>query len=188
MQAWPPGLTCNDGKAVPEPLAEFDALWNERAGELARLALAMGIERSATGDVVHDVYLTARKKQPPGLADDALWKWLVRVTVNRCHLEHRRTARWRTAWQRLVRRENGRATADLEPAIDRNEHRLIVRETLKQLDPKLKTVLVLRYFADFNSKEIAEILGLADSTVRGHLRTARERLAAELGKAGYCHE
>jgi RNA polymerase sigma-70 factor (ECF subfamily) len=172
--------------------AEFDALWQEQAGELARLAGAMGVERTAVADVLQDVYLTAWRKRPANLPAEDQRKWLVRVTVNRCNLEHRRAARWRAAWQRLTHHTNGRVASEASQQADqtteRNEQREAVRRGLKQMEPKLRAILVLRYYADFNSKQIAEILGLADSTVRGHLRAAREQLAAQLGRAGYGHE
>jgi RNA polymerase sigma-70 factor, ECF subfamily len=171
-----------------EAEVEFDALWQEQAAQLARLAAAMGVERSAVSDVLQDVYLTAWKKRPRDRPAEELRKWLVRVTVNRCNLEHRRATRWRAAWQRLVHRTNGQLAAEPDQTTEHDEHREAVRRALKQMEPRLRAILVLRYYADFNSRQIAEILGLADSTVRGHLRTGREQLAAKLDRAGYRHE
>jgi RNA polymerase sigma factor (sigma-70 family) len=56
---------------------------------------------------------------------------------------------------------------------------------LDGLEPALRSVLVLRYFAELDSKEIGNILGLPDSTVRSRLRAARRKLAWELKRAGY---
>ena len=56
------------------------------------------------------------------------------------------------------------------------------------MDEKLKTPLVLRYFQNMNSSQIAEILEVADATVRTRLRQGRMKLAAELRKAGYEHD
>ena len=59
---------------------------------------------------------------------------------------------------------------------------------LGRLDLPMRTILVLRYFAEFDSKEIAKILDMPDSTVRSHLRTGRQQLALELKRAGYQHD
>lgn len=174
-----------------EPTAEFDTFWQQQVGELARLAGAMGVERNAVGDVLQDVYLTGWKKRPGDLAAEDLRKWLVRVTVNRCNMEHRRAARWRAAWHRLVHRTNGLVSGEdsnIGARCELDEQRDAVREALKHLEPNVRAILVLRYYADFNSKQIAEILGLADSTVRGHLRGGRQQLATALTRAGYSHE
>lgn len=166
--------------------------WDDVAGELRGLAGALGMRPEAVGDVLQDVYLAAFGGGPPGGDREDLRRWLIRVTVNRCNLEHRRKTRWRAAWRRLVDRTNGEAAegTSQQPSevAGRREERDLIRRALERLEPRLRTVLVLRYFADFNSREIAAMLEMADSTVRGHLRTAREKLARELQRAGYRHE
>jgi RNA polymerase sigma-70 factor (ECF subfamily) len=57
-----------------------------------------------------------------------------------------------------------------------------VRRTLRELDGELATVLVLRYFCDFDSREIGEMLQLPPATVRSRLRAARKRLADGMSK------
>ena len=59
-----------------------------------------------------------------------------------------------------------------------------MRENLQRLDDTLLPPLVLRYFCQLNSNEIAEMLGLPASTVRGRLRDARMILARKLQKRG----
>ena len=88
------------------------------------------------------------------------------------------------AWRRLVERTNGATPHDTShEAVDivgRREQYDLIHRALARLDPSLRTVLVLRYFVDFSSREIADMLDMADSTVRGQLRAGRKRLATEL--------
>lgn len=51
-----------------------------------------------------------------------------------------------------------------------------VREALKQLDPKFREVLVLRYINDFGPKEISEITGETENVVSVRLHRATKRL------------
>jgi DNA-directed RNA polymerase specialized sigma24 family protein len=60
----------------------------------------------------------------------------------------------------------------------------IVRQSLQKLDDSLLGPVILRYFCDFNSKEVAETLGLKSSTVRSRLRDARMKLAKQLLERG----
>jgi len=60
----------------------------------------------------------------------------------------------------------------------------IVRNSLQKLDDLLLAPMVLRYFCDFNSKEIGKILALSPSTVRSRLREARMILAKGLLERG----
>ena len=68
------------------------------------------------------------------------------------------------------------------------EQQALVRKALTRMKPDLRSVLVLRYFAELDSKEIGKMLELPDATVRSRLRAARRELAEELKRAGYHHE
>ena len=166
----------------------LQSVWEEAAPELARLVRAMGIDPNCADDVLQDVYLTAWRKPPANLGQIELKRWLIRVTTNRCNLEYRRRARWRNVFRVLCgpwSNSNHRSQPD---AADLAEQRESIRSGLKRLEPTLRSVLVLRYFAEFDSKEIGRILELPDSTVRSRLRAARKRLAVELKQTGYRHE
>ena len=111
------------------------------------------------------------------------------MTINRCHLEHRRQTRWLRrvgGLTRLLGRRSEEKDAT-EVASDKEEAAL-VRRALEQLEPQMRSILVLRYFTGLDSGEIGRILQLPDSTVRSHLRAAREKLALELRRAGYRRE
>ena len=172
---------------MPDPVEPLLAsVWQELSADLRRLVGAMGIDRGQADDVLQDVYLTAWQKHPAGVDRSELRRWLLRVTANRCNLEHRRKSRWQAALERL-RQSAGRASRVAEPAADasRREELEAVRRALGALAPQLRTVLVLRYFAELDSREIGRILGMPDSTVRSHLRAGRKRLASALKRSGF---
>jgi RNA polymerase sigma-70 factor (ECF subfamily) len=160
---------------------------------LARLLRAMGIPAAKVDDLLQDVYLSAWQKQPPGLAPGELRRWLFRVALNRCNLEHRVQSRWQRLWRRWVGQSEpgGNHAALGSTVLDaacRQEDKELVRGALGRLEPKVRSILVLRYFAEFDSTEIAKILEMPDSTVRSHLRAGRQQLALELKRAGYQYD
>jgi RNA polymerase sigma-70 factor (ECF subfamily) len=165
------------------------SVWQETAAELSRLACALGIAPGRAEDVLQEVCLVALGKPPPATDREELRRWLFRVTINRCRLEHRRRSRWQKVLHglaRLRRHAGGRDDpAELAASADERE---MVRRALDRLEPRGRTVLVLRYFAELDSREIGKILQMPDSTVRTHLRTARRQLALELKRAGYRDE
>ena len=59
-----------------------------------------------------------------------------------------------------------------------------VRRALIELDPSLLLMVVLRYFCDFDSKAIAEMVEMNASTVRARLHEARMILAGRLTQRG----
>ncbi len=166
----------------------LESVWSETASQLSRLVLAMGLRADRVDDVLQDVYLIALRKHPPELGRDDLRLWLYRVAVNRCNLDHRRGRRWQAVWQKLVIFCPRSVESGAEDATRHDEQQQLVADALKTLDPELRTVLVLRYFENLNSKEIGRILELSDSTVRSHLRKARCRLAKALKGVGYDDE
>ena len=66
--------------------------------------------------------------------------------------------------------------------------RLDVAQALRALTPMQRTAVTLRYYADLNSREIGEVLGIPEGTVRSHLSAARARLGRmldpQLGERG----
>jgi len=166
----------------------LQAVWEEAAPQLARLVAAMGIGFGGREDVLQDVYLAAWQKAPAEAGPVELRRWLIRVAVNRCNLEQRQRSRWRTMWQGLAARWSRPDCDDGEAAASQAEERAMVRRALTRLAPQARSLLVLRYFAEFDSAEIGKILEQPDATVRGQLREARKKLAWELKRAGYRHE
>jgi RNA polymerase sigma-70 factor, ECF subfamily len=157
----------------------LDEVWRGSADRLSRLALGLGLKADQAADVLQDVYLMTLQK-PPAIDEQAeLARWLVRVTVNRCHLQHRRQSRWRKLWDSLAQTWNVGSCSTRRGIND--ELTREVNEALATLFDEDRQLVALRYFADLNSREIGEIVGLPEATVRGRLRSARKKLAQELG-------
>ncbi|MBI3468727.1 MAG: sigma-70 family RNA polymerase sigma factor [Planctomycetes bacterium] len=165
------------------------AVWEQAADDLAKLAASLGLRAAQADDVLQDVYLAAlhSANKSPRTAED-LRLWLFRITVNRCRLEHRRRGRWLRAIGGWLHRSPSRVDVGPGEDLDRELESRLVRRAMLTLDEKWKLPLVLRYFCDFDSRQIGEILGIPDSTVRSRLRTGRHVLAQTLLDAGYTPE
>ncbi len=161
--------------------------WDEAAGDLARLVGALGVAPGRAEDVLQDVYLAALRKAPAADRTE-LRRWLFRVAINRCRLEYRTGARWQRVWQGLERLWRGREAECPAAAASREEEKKLVRTALQRLGPECHEVLVLRYFAELDSREIGRILRMPAATVRSRLRAARQQLADELKRLGYSDE
>ena len=160
------------------------AQWQSHVEPLTALAAAI-CGRDQAGDVLQEVYL-ATADRPLGLAGNDLKRWLMRVTINRCRLENRRLT-WR---RKLLRRLTAwvRPPTHAAAPFEQDDERRSVRRALRQLDDSLRVPLVLRYFQEMNSRQIAELLEIPDATVRSRLVAARLKLAEALKRNGYSHE
>lgn len=173
------------------PESNLMEVFSAELWRLKRIIAGMGLSASDGDDVLQDVSIRALKQCRGGsrtalLSREDDVKWLIKVTVNRCLMEHRRRRTFRRhASEILKRRLETKKTS--KPAVENvivAEELEIVRENLQKLDDSLLAPMVLRYFCDLNSKEVGEILALSPSTVRSRLREARMIIAKRLLERG----
>jgi RNA polymerase sigma-70 factor (ECF subfamily) len=162
--------------------ANFIDIFLSEAGRLRRIVAGMGLGASEAEDVLQDVSIQVLRQADKYQTNEDNVRWLIKVTVNRCLMEHRRRRSFRRRASEILKRRSETAanpsTAERKAVIA--EEIEIVRECLQELDGNLLAPMVLRYFCELNSKGIGEILGLNPSTVRSRLREARMILAKRL--------
>lgn len=179
--------------ATNEPLSESNllAVFSSEFSQLKRIIAGMGLGASDGEDILQDVSIRALKQQKSSLQTallrrEDIVKWLIKVTVNRCLMEHRSRRTFRRHAGEILKRKLETKTSS-KPVDDKAivaEELEIVRQSLQKLDDSLLAPMVLRYFCDMNSKEISEILTLRPSTIRSRLREARMILAKRLLERG----
>lgn len=185
------------------PESNLMEVFSAELWRLKRIIAGMGLSASDAEDVLQDVSIRALKQcrggsrtavsrasRPRSRAGcprhEESVKWLIKVTVNRCLMEHRRRRTFRRHASEILKRRLETKKAS-KPAVENvivAEELEIVRESLQKLDDSLLAPMVLRYFCNLNSKEVGEILALSPSTVRSRLREARMILAKRLLERG----
>lgn len=95
--------------------------------------------------------------------------WVMRIAMNTCHDLRR------SGWFRLMDR---RYTPDMLPEAGTNctaEDDTLITAVM-QLPIKLREVVLLYYYQGMTTTEIADALGLSQSSVSGRLKRARDKL------------
>ena len=148
-------------------------------GRLKRIVAGFGLSVQDGEDALQDVSIQALKQSGKYQSREDSVRWLIKVTVNRCLMEHRRRRSFQRHAREILRRsiKKGNQTGRADEKVIVAEELEIVRESLQKLDDSLLGPVVLRYFCDLNSKEVGQILGLNPSTVRSRLREVRTILA-----------
>ncbi len=169
------------------PETRLVSLFLRERARLRRIAAGMGMDGTDAEDVFQDVSVQVLRHEGTFEDESSMMRWLIRVTVNQCLTEHRR--RFRHGAARILRRHPEAADdlaggPDVAECVSLSEELEVVRRTLLELDPSLLPIMVLRYFCDLTSQEIAEIMEWNASTVRGRLREARMILAGKLLQRG----
>lgn len=146
---------------------------------LVRMAILLVDRQDLAEDVVQDAFTALYQRHGENLdnLDNALG-YLRTSVVNgaRSVLRRRKTAR-----DYVPPHEADAASAE-EQAVLNDEHRRVL-VALKELTPRQREVLVLRYWSDFSEAQIAETLGLSRGAVKSTASRALDALEKQLEKA-----
>ncbi|MDQ1484913.1 MAG: hypothetical protein QOJ62_606 [Actinomycetota bacterium] len=153
------------GDAFHPVVESFEDVYRRRRASLVRLAHLLTGSAAAAEDVVHDAFIGLARRQSR-VSDPAAY--LRRSVVNLSTNVHRRATRERRHLQTLS-----------EPVVDAVE----VDDTwrlLKQLAPRQRAVLVLRFYLDLSEAETARVLGCRPGTVKSSTARALANLKEKM--------
>ena len=175
-----------DQAAGEKPSESKLGIFFTELGRLKRIVAGFGLSASDGEYVLQDVSIKVIERSGENRTHQEYIRWLTKVTINRCLMEHRRRRSFHRQASKILKR---RAETKTNPnrtdeKVINTEELEIVRQSLQKLDDSLLAPVVLRYFCDLNSKKVAEILGLNSSTVRSRLREGRMILAKRLLERG----
>ncbi|MGG7096537.1 sigma-70 family RNA polymerase sigma factor [Clostridium sardiniense] len=99
--------------------------------------------------------------------------WLIRILINECNV--------------ILRNNKRENLVDVSESFSGLRHddkyeNLDITNAVNMLEINLREVVVLYYYEDFKQKDIAEILGIKEGTVRTRLLRAKKKLKEILGE------
>jgi RNA polymerase sigma-70 factor (ECF subfamily) len=155
------------------------------------------VENSAdASDVLQDVMVKVFKGIRGFNGESSLRTWIYRIAVHEAS-NHRRS--WiRRHWREPISMDDTEspsavvaseaASSDRSPyqVFEQAEREVVVKQALTSLAPPYRTVVVLREIEGLSYEDIAQVLGLAEGTVKSRLLRGREllrrKLASYVGK------
>jgi RNA polymerase sigma-70 factor (ECF subfamily) len=138
---------------------------------VAAVALVSG-SRPAAEDAVQEALLRAWERSERGEPIESLPAWVTTVALNLARSGLRRLRAERRARTRI------RATEITDPA---EVERVDVERALADLPRRQREAIVLRYYLEMDTKQVAEVLQVHEGTVKSTLFKARAALAEALG-------
>jgi RNA polymerase sigma-70 factor (ECF subfamily) len=162
--------------------SEFDPLYLEYAGVVARWVRHLAGPHLDVEDLVQEIFLVVRRRLPEFRGDAKLATWLYRIT-ERVVRTARRQDRLRRFWPRLRRHEVetvlGRARLTPVEELERRQSSEMVYRILDRLPEKYRTVLILFEREEMSGEDIAALCGLKLATVWVRLHRGRAQFLAD---------
>lgn len=154
-----------------EAFAQIVHRWQ---GPIRNLCLRMTADLHRAEDLTQETFsrLHARRRewQPTAKLSTYLW----RIAINLCHDENRR--RTRHGEVPLETGEDGEHQANItvfhptpHDELETEERADQVRAALQRVTEPFRTVLVLRHYEDLKFREIADVLGVPEGTVKSRM-------------------
>jgi RNA polymerase sigma-70 factor, ECF subfamily len=155
----PSSRVVRDASVTEETDRELERLYREHGARLFRALVAYTGDREVAGDAVAEAFAQALGRGGE-LRSPLAWVWRAAFRIAAGDLK-----------------ERGRRTAlAREPTYEMAEAPQELVAALARLSPNQRAALILRFYAGYRTREVAEILGSSAATVRVHISQGRRRL------------
>ncbi len=148
---------------------QFSQAARQYMDTIFRVAYGYLRSRSDADDVTQDVLIQLYKTDTVFRDAEHLKRWLIRVTVNRCKNI------FRSPWHKMEDIADYENTLSFEAPECRE-----LFDAVMALDKRYRLPVLLYYYEGYAQKEIADMLGIPEETVRTRLFRARGKLKATL--------
>jgi RNA polymerase sigma-70 factor (ECF subfamily) len=145
---------------------------------IERLMVRM-VGRQDAADLTQQVFLQAYRNLSQFSGRAKFSTWLYRLAVNEALQHLRRRKRFRfVSLDKII-------PTTTPSDVTKCENGELLEQVLREIDPQLRAVFVLREIEELSYAEIAEAIGVAEGTVGSRLNRARKELQRRLTRLGW---
>jgi RNA polymerase sigma-70 factor (ECF subfamily) len=177
MHEYADRLTAGSTPVEQELEREFEARLVESSKLAFRIAYSVLRQRQDAEDVAQEAFLRAHRSFRQLRDRNAFRGWLVRMTW-RLALDRQRADRRRAKWE-FQHSQQPVLDISVDSVVER-ERTAKVWEAIDALPEKLRLAIVLVNIEGHNLKEVGQLLGVAEGTIKARLFDARQRLKETL--------
>jgi RNA polymerase sigma-70 factor (ECF subfamily) len=158
----------------PDPSRSFEDFYQCQYRPVLALALVLCRDRQAAEDLTQEAFTAAHRNWDRLSGYERPDAWVRRVVANRSVSRFRRLINEHRGLSRI--HSQARVVVD-SPAADGDVWSLVRELPLRQAQ-----VIALVYLEDRSMSEVAEILGIGETTAKTHLQRGRANLAARVNQ------
>ena len=179
-----------DSTLVERCLRGDSAAWEDLVRQHSRrvygLCYRFTSRDSEAQDLTQEVFLRVFRSLGTFRSNEGSFTtWLARLTRNLLIDHYRRTRNERitdSIEEQLPRVEETRMVARSDAAVAGREASELLQGALSKLSPELRETIILRDLQDMEYREISQVLGIPEGTVKSRLNRGRAELARLLKK------
>lgn len=150
-------------------------MFQEKMNLIQNYLMKLGCSQENAEDIVQDTFYKALK-YIDGIQADKLLPWLFKVAVNKYYDLRRKNSRHiHLSIHEDIFKENLTDNKLVEDLLLDSEQKEEILEVLNSISDIHKNLLILKYDMNLPYKEIAELLGINENTVKTYLFRAREQ-------------
>lgn len=159
---------------------QIEVLMDQFGEEIKRLVYTYVKNHSTAEDVTQDIFITVYLKLDSFAGNSSIKTWIYSIAINKCkdHLKswHVRRMTVQENIKGLVKSSRRGPDHEMLGKLDSEQ---IVDEVLKLAIP-YREVILLYYYRHLSIKEVSDVLGISESSVKVRLHRAREKLRRPL--------
>jgi len=163
---------CGDAEA-------FGRLYESYYATMVWLAYAILLDRDLAEDAAQQAFVKACEKLGDLKNVNRFGAWLGRI----CRNEAYQLMRNRQRTQVSLTPQHEPVVAEDPASASDNQH--AVKAAVDRLPEMYREIVVLHYYQHLDYRQISQVLGIADPTVRGRLFRARRKIEKMLRKNGF---
>ncbi|WP_232695908.1 sigma-70 family RNA polymerase sigma factor [Brevibacillus daliensis] len=165
--------------------AALEVMMREYGDKIIQLVYLIVKDRNMAEDITQEVFLKAYRGIDSFRGDSNLKTWLYRIAINESK-QYLRSWSFRRIFSTFKKEETPSDSSELyveKKVIDKMTKEAIA-EKVMAMSPQYRQVILLYYYEDLSTKEIAEILEVSGQVVRTKLHRARKQFKLLVEKEG----
>jgi RNA polymerase sigma-70 factor, ECF subfamily len=161
-------------------IIDFTLVYNRHKRELYNYVYKMLNEKFTAEDITHNVFLKLYENLAKIKKTQSVTAWLYVTARNEVYMHLRK---------KKIKKENYidegdefKSSENLIKNMEEVELKELLSNEINCLDEELKEVFLLREYSELSYKEIAEVVSIEESQVKGRLFRARQKLIEKIIK------
>lgn len=121
-------------------------------------------------ETFYKAYISIKKLKEPKYFST----WLTKILINNALIFIKKQKRFVLFSEAHLEKDN--------PVVIQPEEKMDLLNAIRELSPKYKTIINLRFYLDYSQSQIAEILDIPEGTVKSQIHRATKKLEKILGE------